>query len=98
MYHTGDVSESVEMQSIVSILSTKLDNEVTRVSTLKAITLLCESPLNIDVSMMTNEENLSKISLYLKQQARDTRISAIQCLTNLLSKFHILLAAYLVFS
>ncbi len=79
-FHFGD-RFSDHLPGVLSLLSDKLDNEVTRVSTLHAIAMMSRSPCQLNLAPILSTASLTSIALFLKQQARDTRHSAVHTLT-----------------
>ena len=79
-YYFGDRFAD-QLPAVLQLLSDKLDNEVTRVSTLQAIALMCRSPCQLDLKPILDTASLTNIAMFLKQQARDTRQSAVHTLT-----------------
>ena len=80
LFHFGD-RFSDELPHVLSLLSDKLENEVTRVSTLQAIAMISRSPCKLNMAPILDASTLTSIAMFLKQQARDTRQSAVHTLT-----------------
>ena len=76
--HMGDFLYP-QLSGILSILRKRIDNEITRTSTLRTILEISKSPLKLDVSQFINE-SAKDLALFLRQQNRSLKLSTIQTL------------------
>lgn len=82
-FHFGDCF-SAEVPKVLSLLSAKLDNEVTRVATLQALRQMAESPLHLEMAPILTADSIISVANFLKQQSRDTRQASAELLSSIL--------------
>lgn len=83
MSYAGDLNLTDELRAVVDTLDTRLDNEITRVPSLRALAQIANSPLPLELSNFLSSSCLQKISLFAKLQSRDVRITAMLTLNAL---------------
>ena len=74
--HFGDALTS-EMHTVMTLLRRRLDNEITRIPTLRAICTIASSPLQLDLSGFVTE-SIVEISCYVRQQNRILKQTTLQ--------------------
>jgi cullin-associated NEDD8-dissociated protein 1 len=82
-FHFGDRFQA-ELPHVLGLLASKLDNEVTRVATLRALQTMMESPLRLSLAPILTVTYLQTIAHFLKQQSRDTRQAAVDTLISVM--------------
>jgi len=83
MSYAGDLNLTDELRAVVDTLDTRLDNEITRVASLRALAQIANSPLPLGLSDFLSSSCVQKISLFAKLQSRDVRITAMLTLNAL---------------
>jgi hypothetical protein len=79
--HMGD-QLGKELPNVFSLLMERLTNEITRMAALKALGLLCTSPLKLDLSPILSEAT-SELALFLRKQSRPLKQSTLEALSAL---------------
>ncbi|KAK3749091.1 hypothetical protein RRG08_034063 [Elysia crispata] len=74
----GDCLQS-ELKECLPIFLERLKNEITRLTTVKALTLIAQSPLNIDIRFIL-EEGFPILASFLRKNQRALKLSTLQCL------------------
>ena len=77
--HFGDALKQ-QLPVVLSLLRKRLDNEITRLSTLKALAVIASSPLHLDLSSFLLMDATSELSLFLRQQSRGLKQTTLQTL------------------
>lgn len=81
----GD-SLSAEMSECLPLFLERLKNEITRLTTVKALTLIASSPLKIDIrSILT--EGVPILASFLRKNQRALKLSTLQCLDVLVKNY-----------
>jgi cullin-associated NEDD8-dissociated protein 1 len=81
--HLGDLLSN-QLLVILSIFRKRLENEVTRSTTLHAILDIARSPLHLDVSSFTSE-SMKDLAYFLRQQSRSLKLNSLQTMDELLA-------------
>lgn len=68
-----------ELKECLPIFLERLKNEITRLTTVKALTLIAQSPLNIDIRFIL-EEGFPILASFLRKNQRALKLSTLQCL------------------
>ena len=76
--HFGDALKQ-QLPVVLGLLRKRLDNEITRLPTLKALAVIASSPLNLDLSSVLLNSTV-ELSLFLRQQSRGLKQTALQTL------------------
>ena len=79
----GDRLINGELSMVLGLLKKRLDNENTRLSTLKAISCMAKSNLNLDLNSILNDST-NELSLFLRQKSRGLRQTTLQTLDSLI--------------
>uniref|UniRef100_A0AAV2M8A6 TATA-binding protein interacting (TIP20) domain-containing protein n=1 Tax=Knipowitschia caucasica TaxID=637954 RepID=A0AAV2M8A6_KNICA len=79
--HLGD-HLGAELKAVLSIFLERLKNEITRLTTVRTITLITASPLKIDLSPVWPEA-LSILGSFLRKKQRTLKLGTLTCLTAL---------------
>ncbi|CAL1532474.1 unnamed protein product [Lymnaea stagnalis] len=74
----GDCLQA-ELKECLPIFLERLKNEITRLTTVKALTLIAQSPLNIDIRFIL-EEGFPILASFLRKNQRALKLSTLQCL------------------
>ncbi|XP_012944580.1 cullin-associated NEDD8-dissociated protein 1 [Aplysia californica] len=74
----GD-SLQMELKECLPIFLERLKNEITRLTTVKALTLVAQSPLKIDIRFIL-EEGFPILASFLRKNQRALKLSTLQCL------------------
>ena len=81
--YLGDHLEKAETENILNILKLRLDNEVTRISSLRSMIFISQSPLQIDLSSILADV-LTNVAMFLKQQSRLLKQTCLKTLNAIL--------------
>ncbi|RDD39311.1 Cullin-associated NEDD8-dissociated protein 1 [Trichoplax sp. H2] len=81
----GDILPS-ELKSCLPILVSRLRNDSTRLCTVKALTTMANSPLNLDLTMIL-PESIQLLSSFLRKNSRALKLSSLTALNILIQKF-----------
>lgn len=81
--HLGD-HLGAELQGVLSIFLERLKNEITRMTTVRTITLITASPLKINLSSILPEA-LSVLGSFLRKNQRALKLGTLACLTALVT-------------
>ncbi|KAJ0069023.1 hypothetical protein NL108_015895, partial [Boleophthalmus pectinirostris] len=81
--HLGD-HLGAELKGVLSIFLERLKNEITRLTTVRTITLITSSPLKIDLSSVLPEA-LSVLGSFLRKNQRALKLGTLACLTALVT-------------
>uniref|UniRef100_A0A8C6UKJ0 Cullin-associated and neddylation-dissociated 2 (putative) n=1 Tax=Neogobius melanostomus TaxID=47308 RepID=A0A8C6UKJ0_9GOBI len=73
-----------ELKVVLSIFLERLKNEITRLTTVRTITLITASPLKIDLSSIL-PESLSVLGSFLRKNQRALKLGTLACLTALVT-------------
>uniref|UniRef100_A0A2C9JF10 TATA-binding protein interacting (TIP20) domain-containing protein n=1 Tax=Biomphalaria glabrata TaxID=6526 RepID=A0A2C9JF10_BIOGL len=68
-----------ELKECLPIFLERLKNEITRLTTVKALTLIAQSPLAIDIRFIL-EEGFPILASFLRKNQRALKLSTLQCL------------------
>lgn len=86
LYHAGDLFDgNVETDRLLNVLHARLENEITRVSSLRALTQAAQTPVSLSLAPVLRKECLQLIAAFSKQQSREMRVTSLQCMDALLS-------------
>jgi len=77
--HLGDRLAEGQLEQILTLLMEKLQNEITRTPTLKALAAIAVSPLRIDLSPIL-EGAVEELALFLRQQSRPLKLATLETL------------------
>ena len=77
--HLGDRLAEGQLEQILTLLMEKLQNEITRTPTLKALAAIAMSPLRIDLSPIL-EGAMEELALFLRQQSRPLKLATLETL------------------
>jgi cullin-associated NEDD8-dissociated protein 1 len=72
-----------ELPGVLELLHDRMENEVTRTSTLKTFSAIASSSLDLDLSPIINNSTI-QISHYLRQQSRQLKQATLQTLESLI--------------
>jgi len=72
------------LPQVLALLRRRLENEITRISTLKTISIIASSPLELDLSQILSEST-TELSQFLRQQNRMLKQSTLQTFESLIS-------------
>uniref|UniRef100_A0A4W6DC61 TATA-binding protein interacting (TIP20) domain-containing protein n=1 Tax=Lates calcarifer TaxID=8187 RepID=A0A4W6DC61_LATCA len=81
--HLGD-HLGAELQGVLAIFLERLKNEITRLTTVRTITLIAASPIKIDLSSILSE-TLSVLGSFLRKNQRALKLGTLACLTALVT-------------
>ncbi|XP_047440069.1 cullin-associated NEDD8-dissociated protein 2 [Mugil cephalus] len=81
--HLGD-HLAAELQGVLTIFLERLKNEITRLTAVRTITLVCASPLKVDLSPILPEA-LSVLGSFLRKNQRALKLATLACLTSLVT-------------
>jgi len=81
--YLGDLLSSEQLQSCWPILIELLRNEITRLPTVRALTNIVESPLNLDLQIILIE-TVPILSSYLRQNHRTLKMNTLSCLRSMI--------------
>jgi cullin-associated NEDD8-dissociated protein 1 len=68
-----------QLPIVLNLLKKRLDNEITRTPTLKALAVIATSPLSLDLSSVLTESTV-ELSMFLRQQSRGLKQHTLQTL------------------
>lgn len=94
VYHFGD-ELAAELPTILSLLRRRLDNEVTRIVTLRVITTICLSPLRLDIGYFV-AETIVDIARFTRQQNRVLKQTTCSTLDAIISSHAVYITVELV--
>lgn len=75
-----------ELAKCLPIFLERLKNEITRLTTVKALTLIASSPLNIDIRPILTD-SIPILASFLRKNHRALRLSTLQCLDVLVKNY-----------
>jgi cullin-associated NEDD8-dissociated protein 1 len=81
--YLGDLLSSDQLQSCWPVLIDLLRNEITRLPTVRALTNIVESPLNLDLQTVLTE-TVPILSSYLRQNHRTLKMNTLSCLRSMI--------------
>ncbi|XP_040890883.1 cullin-associated NEDD8-dissociated protein 2 [Toxotes jaculatrix] len=81
--HLGDLL-GADLPGVLAIFLERLKNEITRLTAVRAITLIAASPIKIDLSSILPEA-LSVLGSFLRKNQRTLKLGTLNCLTALVS-------------
>ena len=79
----GDLLSPDQLQSCWPVLTDLLRNEITRLPTVRALTNIVESPLNLDLQTVLIE-TVPILSSYLRQNHRTLKMNTLSCLRSMI--------------
>jgi cullin-associated NEDD8-dissociated protein 1 len=79
----GDVLPSSHIESILHLLLERMSNDITRVSALKTVGKIAQSPLKIDVSCILADAT-EELANFLRQHARSLKFSSLETISALI--------------
>lgn len=81
--YIGDFLSADQLRSSWPVLIEHLCNEITRLPTVRALTLIVESPLNLDLQTILTE-TVPILSSYLRQNHRTLKMNTLTCLRSMI--------------
>ncbi|XP_078139725.1 cullin-associated NEDD8-dissociated protein 2 [Centroberyx gerrardi] len=81
--HLGD-HLGAELQGVLAIFLDRMKNEITRLTTVRTVTLIAASPLKINLSSLLPEV-LSVLGSFLRKNQRALKLGTLACLTALVT-------------
>jgi cullin-associated NEDD8-dissociated protein 1 len=83
----GDMLSN-ELSNCLPLYVLRMNNEITRLTTVKAITLISRSPLKIDLTIIL-DDMMKLLASFLRKNQRDLRLATLVCINQLLLSFSI---------
>ena len=83
MSHSGDFLSADQLRSSWPVLVEHLCNEITRLPTVRALTNIVESPLNLDLQTILTD-TVPILSSYLRQNHRTLKMNTLTCLRSMI--------------
>ena len=80
VHHGGDLLDTADVTAALHVLNDRIDNEITRVTTLRALTLIANSPVALDLSLVLENDCFSKIANLASQASREVRVCTLMCM------------------
>ncbi|CAF0970643.1 unnamed protein product [Adineta steineri] len=84
--YLGDLLSAEQLQSCWPVLTDLLRNEITRLPTVRALTNIVDSPLNLDLQTILIE-TVPILSSYLRQNHRTLKMNTLTCLRSMIKLY-----------
>ena len=79
--NAGD-SLTGQLSQCLPIFLDRLKNEITRLTTVRAVIMIAESPIHIDLSLLLND-SIPLLSSFLRKNHRALKLTTLSCLITL---------------
>ncbi|XP_019849564.1 PREDICTED: cullin-associated NEDD8-dissociated protein 1-like [Amphimedon queenslandica] len=83
----GDCLES-KLSQCLPVYVNRLNNEITRLTTVRALTVISRSPLKLDITMIL-ADTVPLLATFLRKNHRDLKLATLACLTQLMNSYAI---------